>query len=330
MELIRGLHNLRARHRGCAMTIGNYDGVHRGHQAVLDGLRRRARELGVPSMVTLFEPLPREFFAPERAPARLSSLREKLEDLEAAGVDRVLCVRFDEALARTSARSFVERILVEGAGARFVVVGDDFRFGRGRQGDFSLLQEMGRLHGFEVSHLSSFTLDDERVSSTRIRAALGEGDMGEAARLLGRPYRVSAIVQRGQQLGRTLGYPTANMDLRRKVAARLGVYAVMVSGVRDTLLPGVASLGTRPTVNGQGVLLEVYLFDFEGDIYGRRLDVAMLSFLRPEERFESIDALKSQMRDDELNARAVCDGLDWRRAKSLRELDLDQSRKLRV
>lgn len=312
------------------MTIGNYDGVHRGHQSVLAGLRLRARELGVPSLVTLFEPLPREFFAPHCAPPRLSSLREKLQDLSDAGVDRVLCVRFNEQLAGMAARAFVERIIVEGTDARYVVVGDDFRFGRGREGDFALLQAMGREHGFEVAHLSSFTLDGERVSSTRIRAALGAGDMGTAARLLGRPYRVSATVQRGQALGRTLGYPTANMNLRRKVAARWGVYAVMVAGVRDKLLPGVASLGTRPTVNGRGVLLEVHLLDFEGDLYGCRLDVALLKFLRPEERFDSIEALKVQMRDDEDRTRVCLERVLGQGARSLRELVLDESRKLSV
>jgi len=323
MELIRGLHNLRPHHRGCVMTIGNYDGVHRGHEAVLRHLHARGRELGLPSLAMIFEPLPAEFFAPEAAPPRLSSLREKLQDLRAAGVDRVLCVRFDSRLASMAAEAFVERIMVEGLGARFVVVGDDFRFGRGREGDFTLLQRLGARHGFEVAHLPSFTLGPQRVSSTRIRSALAQGDMRSAAAMLGRPYRVSACVRRGKALGRTLGYPTANLCLSRKVAARFGVYAVMVEGVHDKLRPGLASLGTRPTVNGEGVLLEVNLLDFEGDLYGRRLGVALLEFLRPEERFTSLEALVAEMRRDERRARAFFERFEAGASNALRELALD-------
>lgn len=328
MELIRGLHNLRARHRGCVMTIGNYDGVHLGHQSVLQCLQARGRERGMPSLVMIFEPLPAEFFAPEAAPPRLSSLREKLEDLSAIGVERVLCVRFDRHLANMAARAFVERILVEGVDARFVVVGDDFRFGRGREGDFPLMQQMGQRHGFDVAHLSSFTVGHARVSSTRIRAALAAGDMRTAACMLGRPYRVSAYVRRGQALGRTLGYPTANLCLKRKVAAQFGVYAVMVEGVRGKLLPGLASLGTRPTVDGEGVLLEVNLLDFEGDLYGRRLSVALLEFLRPEEHFPSLDAMVAQMGEDERRARAFFQRFEAGSATTLRELALDDSRNI--
>lgn len=326
MELIRGLHNLRTQHRGCVMTIGNYDGVHLGHQSVLQSLRARGRERGLPSLVMIFEPLPAEFLAPDAAPPRLSSLREKLEDLAAAGVERVLCVRFDRRLANMSARAFVERILVDGVGARFVVVGDDFRFGRGREGDFALMQQLGRCHGFDVTHLASFMMGQARVSSTRIRAALASGNMRTAARMLGHPYRVSAYVRRGQALGRTLGYPTANLCLKRKVAVRFGVYAVMVEGVRGKLLPGLASLGTRPTVDGDGVLLEVNVLDFEGDLYGRRLSVALLEFLRPEERFPSLETLVAQMGEDERRARAFFQRFEAGAATTLRELGLDDAR----
>jgi riboflavin kinase / FMN adenylyltransferase len=228
MELIRGLHNLRARHHGCVATIGNYDGVHRGHQAILAQLQEQARAHGLPSTVMIFEPMPREFFAPEQAPPRIASLREKLEDLDATGVARVLCVRFDARFAALSPQDFITQVLVEGLGVKHLAVGDDFRFGHRRAGDFTLLQQAGRAQGFAVEHLPAFCLDGERVSSTRIRAALTAGNLAQAARLLGRPYRIDGRVAAGQKLGRQLGVPTANLPLRQRRALRYGVYAARV------------------------------------------------------------------------------------------------------
>lgn len=305
MELIRGLHNLRARHRGCVATIGNYDGVHRGHQAVLGLLAEKAGQHGLPSLVMVFEPMPREFFAPDKAPPRISSLREKLEDLAAAGVDRVLCVRFDASFAGLSPRAFITEILVKGLGVRYLEVGDDFRFGRNREGDFRLLQKAGGELGFAVEHLPAYCLDGIRVSSTRIRAALVEGDMTEAARLLGRPYRIDGRVVSGQRLGRKLGVPTANLALQPRRAIRFGIYAARV----DTPdapggLPAAVNIGIRPTVPEGGCLLEAHLLDFDRELYGRRIRVHLLQYLRAEVRFDSLDELRRQMHKDIAEARA--------------------------
>ncbi|MGH8459459.1 MAG: riboflavin biosynthesis protein RibF, partial [Nevskiales bacterium] len=222
MELIRGLHNLRARHHGCVATIGNYDGVHRGHRAVLDQLTEQSRCLGLPSTVMIFEPTPREFFAPGQAPPRIASPREKLEDLAGTGVERALCVRFDARFAALSPRDFITRILVDGLGVRYLAVGDDFRFGHRREGDFALLQEAGKTQGFEVCNLPAYCLDGVRVSSTRSREALAAGDMRLVRQLLGRPYRIGGRVVSGQRLGRKLGVPTVNLPLYQRRAIRYG------------------------------------------------------------------------------------------------------------
>ena len=309
MEVIRGLHNLRPEHRGCVMTIGNYDGVHLGHQAILQRLRIEADRRQQPVLVTLFEPTPREFFAPETAPARLASLREKLEDLSSCGVDRVLCLPFDARLAQYDAEAFVKDVLVDGVAASLVGVGDDFRFGRQRVGDFDLLQKLGAELGFAVQQQDCEMLDGQRVSSTAIRQYLAEGEPEQAAAMLGRAYRISGRVQQGRQLGRTLAIPTANIALgrrkARKPAPRLGVYAVTVDMGEGKVLKGVANLGYRPTVSGEGCLLEVHLFDFEADIYGQRLSVSLQHFLRDEQKFDSVDSLKRAMQDDIVKARQL-------------------------
>ena len=308
MELIRGLHNLRPRHRGCIATIGNYDGVHLGHQAVLAQLARKGKELGLPSLALIFEPMPREFFAGPQAPPRIASLREKLEDLAAAGAERVLCVRFDAAFAQMTPREFIDRILLHGLGVRYLVVGSDFRFGHRREGDFALLQSAAAAHGFVVESLAPFCIDGERVSSSRIRAALAAGDMDQAQRLLGRSCRISGRVAGGRKLGRELGVPTANLPVRERRAIRYGVYAARASGAGATGMAAAVSLGTRPTVAGEDCLLEVHLLDFDGDVYGQRLDVQLLKFLRPEERFSGLEALKQQMREDIRQVRAWLQG----------------------
>jgi riboflavin kinase/FMN adenylyltransferase len=304
MELIRGLHNLKPHHRGCAVTIGNFDGVHIGHQAVVRQLAAKAAQLRLPTTVMLFEPQPLEFFRPDGAPARLMRLREKLQALAACGVERVLCVRFDAGFAALTAEEFIQRILIDGLGARYLVVGDDFRFGAGRRGDFDMLADAGRRHGFEVAATHTIIFNGVRISSTRIRECLAAGDFEMAQQLLGRPYAISGRIVHGDKLGRTLGVPTLNIPLRRKVSPLAGVFVVEVSGLRRERLSGVASVGTRPTVGGSRMLLEVHVFDFEADVYGRRVSVDFLHKLREERHFGSLEALRAAMAHDIAQARA--------------------------
>ena len=299
MELIRGLHNLRPRHRGCVTTIGAFDGVHNGHRAVLGHLLEKSVELGLPSVVILFEPLPREYFAPREAPARLMSFREKFRALQELGVDRVLRVRFDDELRTMSAMDFITRIFVEGLGARYIVVGDDLRFGHDREGDFSLMQAQGERYGYQTMHTATLGISGDRVSSTRIREALDKADFELAEELLGRPYSITGKVVYGDQRGRSLGAPTANMELHRPRAALTGVYVVEVEGLGDTALPGVANIGTRPTVgDGLKANLEVHLLDFDRLLYGKTLTVTFREKLRDEEKFESLDDLQQQIHQD--------------------------------
>ena len=305
MELVRGLYNLRARHRGCVATIGNFDGVHRGHQHMITAVRAAAIRVGLPAAVITFEPTPREFFEGDAAPARLTRLREKLEALASYGVDRVLVLRFDRRVQAMGATEFVERLLVDGLGVRHMVVGHDFHFARRREGNLALLQEAGGRHGFTVEEVGRYMDDGERVSSSLVRDALGRGDLERARKLLGRPYRMAGRVRRGAQLGRKLGFPTANLALHRKVVPLWGVFAVRVSGAGLADHPAVVSLGTRPTINGTEPLLEVHVFDFDGDLYGRYLDVDFIRRLRDERRFPTIDALVEQMHRDAAAARAA-------------------------
>jgi riboflavin kinase/FMN adenylyltransferase len=306
MELVRGLHNLRPRHRGCVLTIGNYDGVHLGHQHMIDVVRAGAREFGVPATVLTFEPTPREFFQGERAPARLTRLREKLEALAAYGVDRTIVARFTERMSRAPAADFVG-FLVGDLGIRRIIVGDDFRFGRERKGTVSTLREAGRRDGFDVEQVAPFELDGERVSSSLVREALEAGDLVRATRMLGRPYRITGRVRSGRRLGRTLGFPTANLALHRKVIPLWGIFAVRVHGGGLVDHPAVASLGTRPTVDGTEPLLEVHAFDFSGDLYGKLLRVDFVARLRDEHKFETLDALVAQMHIDAAQARRALD-----------------------
>jgi riboflavin kinase/FMN adenylyltransferase len=305
MELIRGIHNLRERHRGCVATIGNYDGVHRGHQHMIAAVRAKATELGVPAVVITFEPTPREFFEGPAAPSRLTRLREKLEALALYGVDRVVVLRFDRRMQGMSADDFVDRLLVRGLGVRHMVVGHDFHFARRREGNIETLRTAGAAHGFTVEEVGQFLLEGERVSSSLVREALNRGDLDRATRLLGRPYRMAGRVRLGKKLGRTLGYPTANLALQRKVVPLWGIFAVRVSGAGLVDHPAVSSLGTRPTVNGTDPLLEVHLFDYDGNLYGQHLDVDFVARLRDERKFESLDALVEQMHRDAAAARAL-------------------------
>lgn len=295
---------MRPCHRGCVATIGNFDGVHLGHQMILAQLAEKSAELRLPSQAIFFEPTPSEFFAGGRAPARLACFREKMQALQRYEIDRVLCLRFNQPLANMPANDFIRTILLDGLGVRFLVVGDDFRFGRGRQGDFRLLKTYGREHGFEVINTATHEIDGERVSSTRIRHALQAGELELARRLLGRPYRISGRVSHGERLGHDLGFPTANIRLARHASPVRGVFAVHVLGLGPGPLPAVANVGTRPTVGGSEPRLEVHLFDFTEDIYGRHLDVDFLTKIRDEVRFDSLDALKSQIASDVATARA--------------------------
>ncbi|HET7569259.1 MAG TPA: bifunctional riboflavin kinase/FAD synthetase [Gammaproteobacteria bacterium] len=301
MELIRGLHNLRARHRGSAVTIGNFDGMHLGHQAMLKQLRARARALGAKATVMIFEPAPREFFEGDAAPARLSSLREKYVALAAAGAEQVLVVRFDRAFSHLAPQDFIQRLLIDGLGARYVLVGDDFRFGHQRAGDFATLEAAGAQHGFEVAAVPTVEVDGARVSSTRVRAALAAHDFELARRLLGRDYSICGRVRHGNELGRELGFPTANFALKRRVSPVNGIYVVRVRGIGY----GVASVGTRPTVQGRDRLLEVYCYDFDGDLYGRHLEVGFLHWLRDEVKFPDVKTMRKQIAMD------AEQGRDW-------------------
>jgi len=305
MELIRGLHNLKPRHRGCVVTIGNFDGVHLGHQAVIGQLAEKAQELGLPTLVMLFEPQPQEFFQPQKAPSRLTRFREKIQALRRYSVDRVLCARFDARFAGIEPEDFIGRVLVQGLGVRYLVVGDDFRFGRKRRGDFEMLCRAGGREGFQVVNMHSFTIDGERVSSTRVRAALAAADLAEAEKLLGRPYRMCGRVAHGDKLGREIGVPTANIHLHRRHTPLKGVFAVEMFGLKDEPLPGVASIGTRPTVGGTRPLLEVHLLDFDQDIYGAHVHVNFLHKFRDEKRFDSIEEMKSQIELDIEHAREL-------------------------
>lgn len=289
-----------------AVTIGNFDGVHLGHQAMLARLRARAASVGGAPTVLTFEPHPREIFTPDSAPTRLTSLREKLEILRGLGVAHVHVCRFTRAFAALTAEEFVHRILVDGLRARYVLVGDDFRFGARRVGDFALLRQLGEQHGFETEALHTVEAAGQRASSTAVREALAAGDMAMAAQLLGRPYSISGRVVGGDQLGRKIGYPTANIQLKHNRPPVKGIFAVRVQGLDQPDWPGVASLGTRPTVHANGKpTLEVHLFDFERSIYRAHLRVEFLHKLRDEAKFPSMEALIAQIDQDAAQAREL-------------------------
>lgn len=305
MELIRGLYNLRAGQRGCVLTIGAFDGIHLGHQEMIRVLRERAAQHGLPAALLSFEPTPREFFAKGTPPARLTRFREKFAALERYGVERFVCLRFDDCMRRLSREEFVDEVLVKALGARHIVVGHDFRFGRDNQGDVACLRSLGAAAGFEVTEVPPFEIDGERVSSSSIREALAVGDMARAAKLLGRPYRMTAKVIHGEKLGRKLGFPTANLRLHRRATPVAGIFAIRVSGGGLKDAPGVASLGTRPTVNGKELLLEAHVFDFDGDLYRQLLHVDFVAYLREERKFADMDALIEQMNRDAAQAREI-------------------------
>jgi riboflavin kinase/FMN adenylyltransferase len=288
-----------------ALTIGNFDGVHLGHQAMLAELKRAAGRLGVPACVLTFEPHPREFFAPDKAPTRLTSLREKLELLADCGIERVHLCRFDYRFAQITAEEFIERVIARGLGARWLLAGDDFRFGARRAGDLVMLKQYAPRLGLEVSAMASVMQDGERVSSTAVRRALAAGELARAKRLLGRAYSISGRVVRGDGLGRKLGFPTANVQMKHNRPPLGGIFAVWLHGAAAGPVRGVASLGVRPTVKQQGApVLEVHALDFEGDLYRRHVRVEFLSKFRDEEKYADLATLTRKIALDVENARA--------------------------
>ncbi|HJU08859.1 MAG TPA: bifunctional riboflavin kinase/FAD synthetase [Rhodanobacteraceae bacterium] len=288
---------------GSVVAIGAFDGLHRGHAALLSRVRERAAALRLTAAVVSFEPLPRAYFSREPLP-RLSSLREKLCGLRDAGVERVLLLRFNADLAQMSAEDFVRNIIVQRMSAREVWVGADFRFGHRRAGDVAVLRAMGTRCGFDVRTLEPVEVAEERVSATRIRELLIAGEFAQAARLLGRPFSIGGRVVHGNRVGHELGYPTANIRMRGRVPPAQGIFAVRVHGISDQPWPAVASLGVRPMFDGREPLLEAHLFDFDGDLYGRRIEVEFVAKLRDEEKFADLDMLKMQMDKDAKEARA--------------------------
>jgi len=301
MELIRRLDSVQA--RDCVVTIGSFDGLHRGHQVLIERALAHAARLGLPAMMVTFEPLPREFLQAANPPARLTNFRERWRLLSATGLDRLCVLPFGPRLRSLSGQQFVE--LLAAARARVVVVGHDFRFGRGGEGSASWCAAHAAQHGFTVDLVDEVPVDGERASSGRVRTALAAGEFDSAARMLGRGYSMRGRVRHGNQFGRTLGFPTANLAVKRRRVAVQGVFAVRVSGAGLHALPGVASLGTRPMVHGHEMLLEAHLFDFDGDLYGRELEVEFVTRLRDELTFASMDAMVQQMQLDAAAARRI-------------------------
>lgn len=306
MQLIRGLAHLEPLQRGCVLTIGNFDGLHLGHRAVIEKLAAQGKKLGLPVVVLLFEPQPLEYFLGENAPSRLTRLREKAIQFAALPVDRLLVMGFNRHLANCPAEDFIEDILIAKLNVKYLVVGDDFHFGKARRGNFAMLKEAGDRYGFEVEDTRSHELEGMRISSTLIRDALGEGNLELAAKMLGRDYSVCGRVAHGDKRGRTLGFPTANIEMFRKNTPIVGVYAVTMTGIDGGEYPGVANVGTRPTVDGGSrVILETHLFDFDREIYGAYVEVHFKRKIRDEKRFQSLQQLKQQIQYDVLQARQI-------------------------
>ena len=292
----------------CALSIGNFDGVHRGHHALLKQLQEGAQERGLVSCVMTFEPHPKEFFAPEQAPPRILNLRDKLAAFAKIGIDRVVVEHFNAAFARLTPEEFVSEIIVKQLNAKWILIGDDFCYGAKRAGNFASLQAAGQQYGFEVSSIHTILENGERISSSALRNALASGDMHLAEKLLGRPYGISGHVIHGQKLGRTLGFPTLNLavanHLHHRKPATSGIFTAQVLGLGDKPLPAVASLGVRPTVEDQGrVLLETHIFDYNQDIYGKIITVELLEKIRDEAKYSDLDTLTKAIASDAVHAR---------------------------
>lgn len=305
MKLVRGSRNILSRYRQCVATIGNFDGCHLGHQAVFAQLKSSSNTLSLPVTVMVFEPQPQEYFRPEAAPARLTRWREKFQIFRSYGVDQMVCLRFDARLAALSPQAFVQDLLVKALGVRYLVVGEDFRFGKDRQGDFSLLEAMGLRHGFEVIRAQTFKVDGRRVSSTWVRQALASGDMEMARRLLGRYYSISGRIAHGKKRGRSLGFPTANIALGRAVSAVAGIFAARVIGLTEQPLPAVAYIATCLNGGSRQTILEVYVFDFDQDCYGHYVSVELIRKIRDDATFDSDAELQRQIAIDAGYARKI-------------------------
>lgn len=309
MQLVRGLHNLKPEHRNCAVTIGNFDGVHHGHQALLRLLSEKARGNNIPSTLMSFDPLPHEYFSKSKPAPRLTSARERytlIAELdESLRPDMLLILRFDDRLAQLSAEEFVSKVLVDALAVKAVVIGDDFRFGKGRTGDYDYLKAAGDKHGFEVLALSTHSVDNMRVSSTGIRQALLDDRLSDAERMLGKPYRICGRVAHGDKRGRTIGFPTANIRLNRPAIPLSGVYSVTMCSPELGDVQGIANIGKRPTVDGVRDQLEVHLFDFEKNIYGMNICVSFHHKIRDEKKFDSFELLKQQIALDCVRAREL-------------------------
>lgn len=290
---------------GSVATIGAYDGLHLGHRKLLDRVIEVAASLGLPSVVMSFEPTPKEYLSASSPPARLMRFGEKFTALADAGIDIFFCPRFDSQMQGIAADTFIRQILVHAMNVRTLVVGDDFRFAARREGSIEQLEKAGRALGFTVEQVPSVVIGADRVSSTAIRQALWDGDLESATRLLGRPYAMSGKVIEGDRLGRKLGYPTANVNLRRRQSPVMGIFAVRVCGLRDRPLDAVASVGTRPTFEGTKPLLEVHIFDFDEDIYGEYIHVEFIARLRSEEKFDDVGDLIEQMHRDSARAKEI-------------------------
>lgn len=298
IELICNIHNIKPRHHSCVATIGNFDGLHQGHQKVIQSLIKLGQQLNRPTCVILFEPHPQEFFNQPKVPARLMRLREKIKYLQLLGIDRILCLRFNKRLAECSAKEFVEKILVDKLGIKDLIIGDDFRFGKGRQGDFTLLKKLGQENGFNVFSTPTVLFESERIGSSRVRNAVWQADFKLVELLLGRAFRLSGRVIYGDQRGRLLGFRTANIGLHRQIPPLQGVFIVNVYGVSKKPLAGVANCGKRPTLDGSRNLLEVHLFNFDKNIYGWYIEIEFLKKIRNEKKFDNLEALKQQIIQD--------------------------------
>jgi riboflavin kinase / FMN adenylyltransferase len=306
MRLIKGIPNPALYKNGCVLTIGNFDGVHLGHVAVIKKLAQKGRELGLPVVIMLFEPQPMEYFLGAEAPPRLTRVREKIHRFATLPIDGLVVVRFNKTFAEQEPEDFIQSILVESLHVKHLVVGDDFRFGKNRQGDFALLHLKATEYGFTVEDTGSLVIQGNRVSSTLIRNALAKGDTAMAEAMLGYRFALCGRIVPGDQRGRMLGYPTANIKLSKSKAPVSGVYAVTMSGIADTPVPGVANIGVRPTVDdGNQTFLETYLFDFHRDVYGYQAKVHLLKKIRDEHKFHTLDELKAQIDKDVIEARKI-------------------------
>ncbi len=302
MKLIRGLHNIN-NFKPCIATIGNFDGVHLGHQEILHLLHEKSLALALPSLVIVFEPMPKEFFLGEKAPERLTRLREKFLELKQVGCQEVLCINFNKDFAAMPAEKFIKEVLIDKLQIQLLIVGDDFRFGHQRLGDFKLLKSLGEKYGMEVIATSSIKVNHQRVSSSLVRQALKQGQLQIAKDLLGHDYSMCGRVAHGHQRGRMIGFPTANVYLKRKISPILGVYAVTVEGLAEGKLYGVANVGNRPTVDGSKTLLEIHIFNFHREIYGEQIKVNFIHKIRDEKKYDSFELLKNQILQDAKEAK---------------------------